>query len=163
MAFLHAREIDLVPPLPLYIGSVGARAHVEAHGITHVLCLQTASERRGYEHLMGLLPAHVEEKTFDYFEDAEGLELADFVSASIQWIDAAFAKEGRVLVHCAAGVSRSAAIVTAYLMYRFDLGADVALERLRLARGCAHPRQSFMRQLREEIPLLLQELRLSGL
>ncbi|KAI0988370.1 hypothetical protein GJ496_003901, partial [Pomphorhynchus laevis] len=53
-----------------------------------------------------------------------------------------------VLVHCKEGVSRSAAIVTAYVMTICEVSADVALNCVRYCRPFIAPNISFRKQLR---------------
>ena len=55
--------------------------------------------------------------------------------------------DGRVLVHCNEGKSRSAAIVAAFLVRAYGKTADEALEAVRAARPEAEPREAFVRQL----------------
>ncbi|XP_060527789.1 dual specificity protein phosphatase 19-like [Cylas formicarius] len=54
----------------------------------------------------------------------------------------------RVLVHCNAGVSRSASIVIGYLMAKRSLGFDEAYSMVKGTRGCARPNAGFERFLR---------------
>jgi hypothetical protein len=65
------------------------------------------------------------------------------------FIDAALARGGGVLVHCAGGVSRSAAVVLGYLMARRGLTLDQSLAELRRARPWVNPNPGFVAQLRE--------------
>lgn len=54
----------------------------------------------------------------------------------------------QVLVHCAAGVSRSATIVLGHMLLRDHLlTLDTALERLQSARSVVNPNPGFMREL----------------
>lgn len=54
----------------------------------------------------------------------------------------------RILVHCAAGISRSPAIVIAYLLATAEESSvDTALERIRVARPCAEPNSRFLEDL----------------
>ena len=50
-------------------------------------------------------------------------------------------------MHCGAGVSRSAALVIAYLMRRFTWPAERAREHCRARRSLVNPNQGFWRQL----------------
>eukprot|EP00913_Durusdinium_trenchii_P011376 g10687.t1 len=54
---------------------------------------------------------------------------------------------GRVLVHCREGVSRSATIVIAYLMWRYSLSFEAAHERIRQNRPICNPNTGFTCQL----------------
>jgi protein-tyrosine phosphatase len=56
---------------------------------------------------------------------------------------------GSVLVHCAAGVSRSATVVIAYLMVRKNMLLKDALEHVQRARPIVCPNPGFMEQLKE--------------
>lgn len=56
---------------------------------------------------------------------------------------------GRVLVHCRAGVSRSATIVIAYQMWKQKVGVKAAVEATRKARWGVMPNPGFLCQLME--------------
>lgn len=160
-SLFDGHRIDEVIPGRLYIGSEEARDPevLDEHWITHVVCLQPADERRLHRHQK--LPARVEEKTYNGFKDDRGTLITEYIPLVFEYIDDVLGKDpkARVLVHCAAGISRSGAMVTAYLMYKYDLPADEALARLRKARPCVHPNDSFAWQLRHLVPALLVDMR----
>jgi len=54
-----------------------------------------------------------------------------------------------VLIHCRAGISRSATVCIAYLMYAGRLSLDQAHDYLKLRRPLISPNLNFMRQLAE--------------
>ncbi|KDN53136.1 hypothetical protein K437DRAFT_289675 [Tilletiaria anomala UBC 951] len=54
---------------------------------------------------------------------------------------------GTVLVHCQAGISRSATLVAAYLMWRRGISTSAALELIRARRPQADPNSGFVAQL----------------
>lgn len=58
-------------------------------------------------------------------------------------------KDGVVLVHCNAGVSRAAAVVTGFLMYSERLSFASAFSVVKNARPAACPNPGFMDQLRQ--------------
>lgn len=55
----------------------------------------------------------------------------------------------RVLVYCGAGVSRSAAIVVAFLIYYHRLSLDLAYAIVKSVRPSVNPNEGFKRKLRE--------------
>lgn len=56
-------------------------------------------------------------------KDTENENLLDYLEVCIDFIDRS-RKEGSVLVHCFAGVSRSASVITAYLMKSENLSHE---------------------------------------
>lgn len=124
----------------LFIGAIGAAKSLEALaalGITHIV---NASP---------IVPC--------YHKDTLRYQLVGVYDAADAPIDAffepcnAFIDEGRaqggVLVHCYAGVSRSATLILAYLVGREGMAPKQALQRLREARPAAQPNAGFLRQL----------------
>ncbi|KAL2610871.1 hypothetical protein R1flu_022563 [Riccia fluitans] len=78
--------------------------------------------------------------------DMESENLLDHLEASMDFIEKG-RKNGRVLVHCLAGVSRSAAVILAYLMRTERLSVEDALTSLRESSASACPNAGFMDQL----------------
>lgn len=67
------------------------------------------------------------------------------------------ATPGGVLVHCYAGVSRSATIVISYLMKHHRMSYSEARKYLRSKRPCICPNPGFSRQLMEYEMLLIEK------
>ena len=68
---------------------------------------------------------------------------------AIELIDDARQTNGRILVHCAMGISRSATIVIAYLMSRYNLTLKTAYDFVKSRRSIVAPNQLFMNLLKE--------------
>ncbi|GAB2218897.1 hypothetical protein Drorol1_Dr00002130 [Drosera rotundifolia] len=79
--------------------------------------------------------------------DMESENLLDYLDVCFEFIEDR-RKQGAVLVHCFAGVSRSAAIITAYLMKSEGLSQEAALESLRQSCEFVSPNDGFLEQLK---------------
>ncbi|CAL5420594.1 unnamed protein product [Camellia sinensis] len=77
--------------------------------------------------------------------DTENENLLDYLGMCLDFVDKS-RKEGSVLVHCFAGVSRSAAIITAYLMRTEQLSQEDALESLQKSCEFVCPNDGFLEQ-----------------
>ncbi|XP_051185948.1 uncharacterized protein [Lolium perenne] len=79
--------------------------------------------------------------------DTEEENLLDHLEPCLDFIDQG-RKEGSVLVHCFAGVSRSATIITAYLMRTEQKSLEEALESLKEINESVCPNDGFLDQLK---------------
>jgi dual specificity phosphatase 12 len=138
--------LDLVPHAGnLYIGGLYALYQIsliEEAGITHVLSVidndPLLPEKFGHlEHLHIRAEDDPNENLLQYFDDA------------VRWIDSALGEDGKrgVFVHCAMGKSRSATLVCAYLIWKFQSSAAEALEQLCEGRPVCAPNPGFAEQL----------------
>lgn len=95
-------------------------------------------------------PNHFED-TYQYkcipVEDNHKEDISCWFLDAIEFIDSVRDSSGRVLVHCQAGISRSATICLAYLMKRKRVRLDEAFEFVRRRRSIISPNFSFMGQL----------------
>ncbi|KAI0947581.1 hypothetical protein AcW1_009302 [Taiwanofungus camphoratus] len=80
-------------------------------------------------------------------DDTEDADILAHLISAITFIEAELDKGRGVLVHCQAGLSRSATIVAAYLMYDRHIDIDAALELVKKARPNVQPNDGFLRQL----------------
>src|SRR5271154_6744959 len=93
----------------LYLGNLKDASNeklLQQYGITHILGLVNGQPR--FDNIIYLV--------YNNVDDHPNQNILQYFGQSISFIDKAINKGGKVLVHCFAGVSRSATIVIAYLM-----------------------------------------------
>ncbi|KAM3728058.1 Dual specificity protein phosphatase [Dirofilaria immitis] len=71
----------------------------------------------------------------------------DLLTNAIMFIKTTIENNGRILVHCEAGISRSVFVVAAYLMQKFQWSSTKAVGYIQKIRPVALPNDGFMRQL----------------
>ncbi|KAI0930983.1 hypothetical protein AcV7_005016 [Taiwanofungus camphoratus] len=81
--------------------------------------------------------------------DSTSADLKPHLEAAVRWIDDRLHRGVNVLVHCQQGVSRSAAIVIAYLIFTQNMSYDSAFDLVRRKRACVKPNSGFVRALQE--------------
>jgi len=79
--------------------------------------------------------------------DSEYEDLLIHLPKACQFIQKALDEGGRILVHCVMGVSRSATVLSAFLMQSKHITASQALEFIRTRRPCIQPNYGFIKQL----------------
>uniref|UniRef100_A0A672Y878 Dual specificity protein phosphatase 2 n=1 Tax=Sphaeramia orbicularis TaxID=375764 RepID=A0A672Y878_9TELE len=91
------------------------------------------------------------EGEFEYLrltvEDSLAADIRACFSTAIAFIDSVKHRGGRVLVHCQAGISRSATICLAYLMHTQRVRLDEAFDFVKRRRHVISPNLAFMGQL----------------
>lgn len=125
---------------------IGGWSHAEnlqfllGRGITHILC--SAAEMKPnfpLQFIYNHIPLR-DEPYFDIFSYLD--QAADFILKAAQ-------SGGKVLVHCAAGVSRSASFVIAYFIKYFGMTYEQALKHCQSCRPQINPNFGFERQLKQ--------------
>ncbi|KAH8822565.1 protein-tyrosine phosphatase-like protein [Flagelloscypha sp. PMI_526] len=81
--------------------------------------------------------------------DTATADLKSHLEPTCQFIDSAVKNRRNILVHCQQGVSRSAAVVIAYLISRYGMSFDAALAHCKGKRACVKPNSGFVNVLRE--------------
>ena len=84
--------------------------------------------------------------------DRPHVDIVQYFPACFTFIDEAIAKKGCVLVHCNAGISRSASIVIGYLMNRKQMTFEEAFKLVKDKRPATRPNDGFLKQLKEYQP-----------
>ena len=77
-------------------------------------------------------------------DDSQSYNIRYNFEEAFKFIEDARSKGGRVLVHCAMGISRSATIVLAYLMYKYRVPLNTAYEFVKARRPEINPNPGFM-------------------
>uniref|UniRef100_A0A803TIN0 Protein-serine/threonine phosphatase n=1 Tax=Anolis carolinensis TaxID=28377 RepID=A0A803TIN0_ANOCA len=80
-------------------------------------------------------------------EDNHKTDISSWFMEAIEYIDSVKMCQGRVLVHCQAGISRSATICLAYLIMKKRVKLEEAFEFVKQRRSIISPNFSFMGQL----------------
>lgn len=95
-------------------------------------------------------PAHkaIEDYKMIMAKDQFDYDISQHFEESFEFIERNLMAHRNTLVHCHAGVSRSATVATAYLMKKNSWTVDQALSYIRTRRPRAKPNDSFMNQLR---------------
>jgi len=122
---------------------------LKAAGITHIICIRHVME------------ANIIKPNFPEHFSYQVLNIADSVEQNIiqhlpstrQFIDDALQAKGKVLIHGNAGISRSAAIVIAYVMEQYGVSYRQAFQYVQHKRFCINPNMHFENQLTEYEPI----------
>lgn len=88
----------------------------------------------------------VERKKLDLI-DYQGQKIIDRFDEAIEWIQEMVGANKRVLIHCAAGVSRSGSFTIAYFMKTKNISLRDAYLLVKQKRRCVKPNQGFYVQL----------------
>lgn len=138
-AYDQGGPVELLPFL--FLGSAihsSRRETLAAAGITAVLNVSSTCPNF-YEGELQYLRLTV--------EDSLAADIRACFSTAIAFIDSVKQSGGRVLVHCQAGISRSATICLAYLMHTQRVKLDEAFDFVKQRRQVISPNLAFMGQL----------------
>lgn len=133
----------------LYVGDESVardKTMLSSLGVTHILNAAAGRHRinTGQQFYSDLEVEYYGVEAADHPE----FNLRPFFSGAAQFIDSALKGNGRVFVHCAMGLSRSGALVLAYLMICQGLSLAEAITAVRLNRDIG-PNSGFLEQLRQ--------------
>eukprot|EP00002_Diphylleia_rotans_P013855 TRINITY_DN2698_c0_g2_i1.p1 TRINITY_DN2698_c0_g2~~TRINITY_DN2698_c0_g2_i1.p1 ORF type:complete len:201 (-),score=67.09 TRINITY_DN2698_c0_g2_i1:165-767(-) len=126
----------------LFVGSQDAAINAEAlqaNNVKNILCVATGIETSPPEgvtvHKIPIL-------------DVDSEDLLSALDKCYETIDAAI-KDGGVLIHCNAGISRAPSVTTAYLIKSQKLSFEDAFDKVKAARPQANPNPGFRVQLKK--------------
>ena len=148
--FFNSNEADMIEaPVDgiggIHLGNWKAAKDVEylkKHNITHMVSAIPAY-LANFEELEGL---NIEQKVIDS-QDNPSFNLYVHLDIAADFIKEAVSK-GNVLIHCAAGISRSSTcLISYYIKYR-NMTTENALKLLREKRPIASPNTGFTKQLK---------------
>lgn len=126
-----------------FIGSADAAMDgelLEKIGVTHILTVAPLPDYKPPVPHAKHLCLHI--------LDLPETELAEYYEKAFSFLDDAVAVNGRALVHCNAGVSRSAAITLAYIMKTQMMTYDDAWNLVKEKRPSINPNIGFIIQLK---------------
>ncbi|XP_045472735.1 dual specificity protein phosphatase MPK-4-like [Harmonia axyridis] len=135
-------SVDLIEP-NLYLGGLAAakdKDTLKKLKISHIITIDTDPLPRQIVEMKCLTIKFIQlldqpkENILSYFDETHS-----FIEEGVS--------KGNVLVHCYFGVSRSATLVIAYLMKKFNLKFSDAFERVKLKRSIVYPNPGFVSQL----------------
>ncbi|GIY55186.1 dual specificity protein phosphatase 10 [Caerostris extrusa] len=110
----------------------------------------------GIEYVLNVtshVPGYGEDQDFTFLRlpaaDSHQQNIKQYFSKAFAFIDEARQRNSAVLVHCQAGISRSATIAIGYLMYHTNLSSMEAYQMVKSKRPIISPNLHFMGQLLE--------------
>lgn len=138
----HPRKADQIQP-GLYLGDLTSAKDLKAlqtKKITHVLSVCHCPDLHYPESM------HIDHKVIDV-DDAKEEDLLDHFLECWRFITYALDEGGRVYVHCEQGISRSAAVMAAFLMKTERLHSIEAIKYIQRFRPIVDPNAGFREQL----------------
>lgn len=125
--------------------------YLKEHGITHIVCIRHPLEANL---IRANFPEHFKYLVLDIKDDPEEQIIRYFTTVK-EFIDDGLSSQGRVLLHGNGGMSRSAALMVAYLMETYGLPYKDAFSYVQQRRYCINPNEGFIRQLMEYEPIYM--------
>jgi len=135
---------DKIDDSGVWLGDITSSENLEAldkYNISHILTI------------LDYQPTHIDKNRTYLYIHADDFQSTDLLTNEFekcfQFIDKAIEQGHQVLIHCQAGVSRSATIAAMYLMRKYSLTREQAIERLISKRSywIVMPNDGFIRQL----------------
>ncbi|XP_053708333.1 dual specificity protein phosphatase 8 [Synchiropus splendidus] len=125
----------------LYLGAESdvTQEQLASLGISYVLNVSRSSPRPSFLPNSKYLRIPI--------DDSLWADLLPWIPQAFSFIDAAMSSGASVLVHCAAGISRSPALAVAYIMYSLGLDLDQAYRFVKERRPSISPNFNFLGQL----------------
>ncbi|XP_076122937.1 uncharacterized protein LOC143103034 [Alosa pseudoharengus] len=145
MVFHRERENERLPLsciLPhLYLGAETdvTQDSLSARGISYVLSVSRCSPQPTFLPKSQYLRIPIDDSLRD--------DLLPWIPQALRFIDGAMSLGCSVLVHCAAGISRSPALAVAYIMYHLGMDLDHAYRFVKERRPSISPNFNFLGQL----------------
>ncbi|XP_040919387.1 dual specificity protein phosphatase 8 [Toxotes jaculatrix] len=134
------------PPLSvilprLYLGAESdvTQDRLASLGISYVLSVSRCSPQPSFLPRSRYLRIPIDDSLWD--------DLLPWIPQALHFIDAAMSSGASVLVHCAAGISRSPALAVAYIMYSLGMDLDHAYRFVKERRPSISPNFNFLGQL----------------
>ncbi|NWW49810.1 STYX protein, partial [Pedionomus torquatus] len=132
---------------------------LQKHGITHVICIRQNIEanfiKPNFQQLFRYLVLDIADNPVENI--IRFFPMVIYTSI-IGFVDNFFSFSGKVLVHGNAGISRSAALVIAYIMETFGVKYRDAFTYVQERRFCINPNAGFVHQLQEYEAIYLAKL-----
>ncbi|XP_069461706.1 dual specificity protein phosphatase 8-like [Ambystoma mexicanum] len=142
---LSSAAVSITRILPhLYLGSQSDALDQEVitqHGITHLLNISCSCPKPSFVPESHFLRIPINDSYCD--------KILPWLQPATEFIDKVELVNGKVLVHCLAGISRSAAIAIAYVMSTVGLPLDDAYRFVKEKRPTISPNFNFLGQLLE--------------
>ncbi|XP_071357443.1 dual specificity protein phosphatase 8 [Trachinotus anak] len=145
MVWSREREAER-PPLSvilprLYLGAESdvTQDRLASLGISYVLSVSRCSPQPSFLPRSRYLRIPIDDSLWD--------DLLPWIPQALHFIDAAMSSGASVLVHCAAGISRSPALAVAYIMYSLGMDLDQAYRFVKERRPSISPNFNFLGQL----------------
>ncbi|XP_005811963.1 dual specificity protein phosphatase 16-like [Xiphophorus maculatus] len=108
-------------------------------GISYVLSVSRCSPQPSFLPRSRFLRIPIDDSLWD--------DLLPWIPQALSFIDSAMSSGASVLVHCAAGISRSPALAVAYIMYSLEMDLDHAYRFVKERRPSISPNFNFLGQL----------------
>ena len=116
------------------------------NGFTHIVNCSGVKARNKY------YLTHPQDHNIEYCElnmvDVKEQSLYPYLPDMLNFVNQAYDKQGKILIHCVWGQSRSTSCIIYFLIRRYNLTCEQALEIIRKVRPGARPNKGFYQQLK---------------
>lgn len=140
----------------LTVGKVNSWLFVSSQDVP---CDQTILSEFKISHILSLLPGFVlppeiaplisHHLVLDIYDEECFTLDSDIVNQAFTFINEGKKANGKILVHCNAGISRAPTLVIAYLMKEENLSLEQAWEKVKSGRPLIRPNAGFVKQLQQ--------------
>jgi protein-tyrosine phosphatase len=124
----------------LFISFSNHKTRLTRRNITHILSVVWIRPKAD------LIPSNIKH-LFLKADDSISFNMSPYFDQACEFIEQARQSNGRILVHCACGVSRSTTLCCAYLIKHHSMSVEQAITHLRARRHIVQPNPAFLEQL----------------